>query len=151
MTRIFDPARREVTSAEDAWYATFGHVVSWYLEARGLRPELVRPVVHDTISGHFSSWCAPDAGQAKTACAALAMVRCQSRCERRAPIWVVCFSHPFADGNARAARLTLDYVLTSEGLALNSIEPVIVVSRAANDANGAWCLAYVIEQLLGSR
>jgi len=61
----------------------------------------------------------------------------------------VCFFHPFEDGNARAARLALDYVLTTERLLLHAIEPIIVVSRAADDANGALSLTYVIERLLG--
>jgi hypothetical protein len=61
----------------------------------------------------------------------------------------VCFFHPFADGNARAARIALDHVITAEGLALHAIEPIVVVSHAANDLEGAWSLAYVTELLLG--
>lgn len=62
----------------------------------------------------------------------------------------LCFFHPFADGNARAARLALDHVITRAGLALHAAEPLFVVARAAADARGAWCFAYVIESLLGS-
>jgi hypothetical protein len=266
----------------NAWYATFAHVVTWYLEARGIEPERVSPVVHDTISGHFSSWIEPDSGQSRAACEALGLAvavaetetaptrngllewlslrrrafvnppavrprshvradghlryiegperaRDRARSERMATalssaraaakrgkpldferlarlqglvlgipkaefrtgdafakrgreryplepdtrerfercldetrdtsvsaavraarVYLdVCFFHPFPDGNGRAARLALDYVLTSERLALHSIEPVILVSRAANDWDGAWCMAHVIEHLVG--
>ncbi|MBL9106420.1 MAG: Fic family protein [Myxococcales bacterium] len=61
----------------------------------------------------------------------------------------LCFLHPFADGNARAARLALDHVLTRAGLALHRAEPLFVVARAADDARGAWTFAFVVEQLVG--
>ena len=61
----------------------------------------------------------------------------------------VCFFHPFADGNARAARLALEHVLTSEGFALHTADPVFVVGRSAEDARGAWCFALVIDHLIG--
>ena len=63
----------------------------------------------------------------------------------------VCFFHPFADGNARSARLAVDHVVTSAGLALHAVEPVFVVARAADDRRGAFCLAWAIELLLGPR
>jgi prophage maintenance system killer protein len=34
----------------------------------------------------------------------------------------VCFLHPFADGNARAARLALDFVLTRAGLTVDDAD-----------------------------
>jgi hypothetical protein len=61
----------------------------------------------------------------------------------------VCFFHPFTDGNARAARIALDHVITAERLALHTMEPIVLVSRAANDGLGARLLANVIEWLLG--
>lgn len=61
----------------------------------------------------------------------------------------VCFFHPFDDGNGRAARLALDHLLTREGLSLHSVEPLFVVSRAADDCHGAWSLAYVLQLLMG--
>lgn len=36
----------------------------------------------------------------------------------------VCFFHPFADGNARAARLVVDYLLTRERQCLAAVEPI---------------------------
>jgi prophage maintenance system killer protein len=62
----------------------------------------------------------------------------------------VCFFHPFDDGNARAARLALDHVLTSAGLALHVADPVFALARAADD-EGAWWLAQVLAQLVGDR
>ena len=61
----------------------------------------------------------------------------------------VCYFHPFVDGNARAARLALDHVITRAGLAQHAVEPLFVVARAADDGRGAWGLAYSIEYLLG--
>lgn len=63
----------------------------------------------------------------------------------------VCFFHPFEDGNARAARLALDWVLTSADLALHAAEPVFALARAADDAHGAWWLAHVLDHLAGER
>ena len=63
----------------------------------------------------------------------------------------VCFFHPVDDGNARAARLALDHILTSAGCALHAAEPVFVVSRGADDPRGAWALARVLDQLIGPR
>jgi hypothetical protein len=61
----------------------------------------------------------------------------------------VCFFHPFDDGNARAARLALDYVLTGAGLALHAAEPLFVVSRAGSDEQGLWALARAVQLLAG--
>lgn len=63
----------------------------------------------------------------------------------------VCFFHPFADGNARAARLALDHVLTSAGLVLGVAEPVFAVARGADDPHGLWGLAFVIERSIRAR
>jgi hypothetical protein len=61
----------------------------------------------------------------------------------------VCFTHPFDDGNARAARLVLDFVLAREGLWLRAVEPLFVLSRAADDARGAFGLASMVGYLAG--
>lgn len=63
----------------------------------------------------------------------------------------VCFFHPFMDGNGRAARLALEHILTRAGLGLIAVAPIFVVARAADDVRGAWCLAHVLEQLIGTR
>lgn len=61
----------------------------------------------------------------------------------------VCFVHPFVDGNARAARLALDHVLTTAGLALHTAEPVFLLPlRADNPMNGAN-LMDVLDRLAG--
>lgn len=75
-----------------------------------------------------------------------------SVCVRAARAYLdTCFFHPFVDGNARAARLALDFVLSREGLGLHAVEPVFVVARSASDANGAWALALLLEHLVGPR
>jgi hypothetical protein len=61
----------------------------------------------------------------------------------------VCCFHPFEDGNARAARLALDHVVTRAGLGLHAVEPLFVVARSAGDADGAWSLAWLVEYLVG--
>ncbi len=59
----------------------------------------------------------------------------------------VCFVHPFADGNARAARLALDHVLTTAGLALHTAEPVFLLPRRADDPMNGANLMYLLDQL----
>lgn len=61
----------------------------------------------------------------------------------------VCFAHPFVDGNARAARLALDHVLTREGLVLRTVDPLFLVSRSAVDQHGAWALTWLVARLAG--
>ncbi len=61
----------------------------------------------------------------------------------------VCFYHPFPDGNARAARLALDHVLTRNGFALHVAEPAFIVSRTATDRLMGWSLARVLDRLIG--
>jgi len=63
----------------------------------------------------------------------------------------VCFFHPFDDGNARAARLALDWVLTRAGLALHAAEPLFVVSRSARDQAGARSFVFLVDYLAGPR
>ncbi|HVI03134.1 MAG TPA: Fic family protein [Enhygromyxa sp.] len=60
----------------------------------------------------------------------------------------VCFFHPFADGNARTARLALDWVLAREGFGLHLAEPAFMLARAANDADGALAFAWLLTRLL---
>lgn len=62
----------------------------------------------------------------------------------------VLFLHPFRDGNARAARIALDYVLTRAGLALDAAEPIFIVSRTALDAYGPFQLAHLVDRLKGT-
>jgi len=45
----------------------------------------------------------------------------------------LCFFHPFADGNARAARLWFAYLLRREGHEMAFVEPLFVVERFAGD------------------
>ncbi len=59
----------------------------------------------------------------------------------------VCFFHPFHDGNARAARLALDHVLTRAGCALHAVEPLFVVARSADRGQGSFL--WMVEYLLG--
>ena len=63
----------------------------------------------------------------------------------------VCFFHPFDDGNARAARLALDYVLTRAGLALHVAEPVFAISRWADDVYCVPALTVLLDRLVGTR
>ncbi|MBR7834877.1 Fic family protein [Actinospica durhamensis] len=55
----------------------------------------------------------------------------------------VAFFHPFADGNARAALLTLVYVLAREGVLLAEVGP-LQTTRYADDPMGAADLATLI-------
>ncbi|MFF4118482.1 Fic family protein [Streptomyces sp. NPDC001714] len=55
----------------------------------------------------------------------------------------VAFFHPFADGNARAALLTLVHVLAREGIVLPEVGP-LQTTRYADDPAGAADLATLI-------
>ena len=276
------PVVVERTGAEDAWYATFAQVLSWYLEAAGLEDDAVREAVNTVVSGRFESWIAPgealaasvsaelgravqgaagDAGKSVDALAGwlairskllasprslvpeapvrldghrrfidgperrrdperaarmtLALDACRLSASRDEPLtferlaaWQafalgepsvafrtmdayakrgreryvlrsdtrvrfdaalaeasdstvacvvraarayldVCFFHPFADGNARAARLALDHVLTRGGLGLHGAEPLFVVARSSLDPGGAMSFVYVVDYLSG--
>lgn len=59
----------------------------------------------------------------------------------------VCFFHPFDDGNARAARLAMDHVLTRAGLTLCAAEPLFVVSRSALDHGGVGSFLHLVSYL----
>lgn len=61
----------------------------------------------------------------------------------------VCFFHPFEDGNARAARLALDHVLTRHGLGLHTAEPLFLIPRNVED--GAWQWTRLVDHLMGTR
>lgn len=63
----------------------------------------------------------------------------------------VCYFHPFPDGNARAARLALDYVLTAHGLALHAAGPVFLVARRALDPHGPHAFIHILDYLAGPR
>ncbi len=56
----------------------------------------------------------------------------------------VCFTHPFDDGNARAARLALDFVLTRAGCVLRATAPVFALPRAADDVRGGRDLVHTL-------
>ena len=59
----------------------------------------------------------------------------------------VLFAHPFVDGNGRAARLALDYVLAREGMLLCTADPVYLIARNARDKYGPPSLANAIRSL----
>ncbi|NWF31298.1 Fic family protein [Streptomyces sp. PKU-EA00015] len=61
----------------------------------------------------------------------------------------VAFFHPFPDGNARLAMLTLAYVLELEGVRLDQSGP-LQTTRYADDAAGAADLAALVSVLIRS-
>ncbi|MFD8954237.1 Fic family protein [Streptomyces xanthophaeus] len=61
----------------------------------------------------------------------------------------VAFFHPFPDGNARLAMLTLAYVLEMEGVRLDQVGP-LQTTRYADDAAGAADLASLVSVLIRS-
>jgi Fic/DOC family len=63
----------------------------------------------------------------------------------------VCFFHPFADGNARAARLALDFVLTKANLTLLDARPIFTLARSPLDPKAIWALWQVLNQLTATR
>lgn len=61
----------------------------------------------------------------------------------------ICFFHPFADGNARSARLALDHVLTRAGLGLHTIDPLILIARSTDDTSGVYTMMHMLGLLEG--
>ncbi|MGW3339150.1 Fic family protein [Streptomyces sp. NPDC001009] len=59
----------------------------------------------------------------------------------------ILFFHPFEDSNARAAMLTLAFVLAREGVLLDQVHP-LQTTRWADDAEGAADLAVLLGILL---
>lgn len=59
----------------------------------------------------------------------------------------MAFFHPFPDGNARLALLTLAYVLELEGVRLDHVGP-LQTTRYADDAAGAADLADLVSVLI---
>lgn len=57
----------------------------------------------------------------------------------------VCFFHPFDDGNARSALLTLLFVLAREGVALDGVLLLRRVAYHADDPHGALALTRSID------
>ncbi|MGW2618453.1 Fic family protein [Streptomyces sp. NPDC001500] len=57
----------------------------------------------------------------------------------------VCFFHPFDDGNARSAFLTLLFVLAREGVALNDVGLLRRITFQATDPQDALILARYVE------
>lgn len=62
----------------------------------------------------------------------------------------ICFFHPFDDGNARAARLALDLILTNAGLSLIVADPLFLYALHARDSEIAWRFHYLVGALTGS-
>lgn len=60
-----------------------------------------------------------------------------------------CFVHPFEDGNGRAARLLLDFILTRAGLALQIAGPVFVLAKSPN--TNFWRFLVTLEMCSGKR
>jgi hypothetical protein len=60
----------------------------------------------------------------------------------------VCFVHPFANGNARAAMLACYFVLARDGVVVDQAAPLLTVSRRADDRRGALALIRLIEVLI---
>jgi hypothetical protein len=53
----------------------------------------------------------------------------------------VCFTHPFLDGNARAARLALAWLDVRHRIGFSDLVPAFTVQRVAGDAETGWGLA----------
>lgn len=60
----------------------------------------------------------------------------------------VAFFHPFPDGNARAAMLAMYFVLLRGEVMLDLAAPILIVSRRADDLDGARDLVRLIDVLI---
>ena len=60
----------------------------------------------------------------------------------------VCFFHPFADGNARSALLTLAFVLGQADIVLDQVGPLAQLQRPADDVQSAKSTADLVVSLI---
>ncbi len=61
----------------------------------------------------------------------------------------LCVLRPYSDGNQRLARLTLDYVLTRDQLALHDGAPIFGVHRFAHDTSEPWRFQRLLASCVG--
>ncbi|MGC4119826.1 MAG: Fic family protein [Myxococcales bacterium] len=61
----------------------------------------------------------------------------------------VCFFHPFADGNARTARLAFDFVLAREGVVLREVRPLFSAPIPAGDGDAYSAFLRLLATLAG--
>jgi hypothetical protein len=61
----------------------------------------------------------------------------------------ILFFHPFVDGNARAAALTLDFMLSREQISLDEVRPLFMISRSP-DLEGVHSYLRLLGMLIES-
>lgn len=136
------------TSARNGEPLTFGRLASWQAIVLGERTTPTWRTT-DASARHVRYAFSPDLPARLDVALAEANGH-EPAAVRAARVYLdVAFFHPFADGNARAARLAFDHVLTRAGLGVAAIEPVILLQRAGDDYSGAYWLAHMIDQLAG--
>jgi hypothetical protein len=129
---------------------TFAALAAWQSLVLGGDVPRFRTTDAFANAGHARYGIAPDTFDRFAACLAESEPGREPPALRAARVYRdICFFHPFPDGNARAARLALDHVITRAGLALHAAEPLFVIARDARDARGAWCFARALDRLLG--
>jgi hypothetical protein len=148
MLAALDAARGH---AERGGVLEFARLQAWQAIVLGASVELRRSDAF-AHGGRERYGHAPDLLARFEACLAEAGDETVSAISRAARVYLdVSYFHPFPDGNARAARLALDFVLTSAGLALHGAGPVFAVARRALDPHGAYPLIHVVDYLAGPR
>lgn len=148
LTRALALARSEARARE---LLSFSRLASWQRHVLGTDQVTFRATDAFAKQGRERYGLAPGTKQRFEHCLGEANGTLASPSLRAARAYLdVLFFHPFADGNARAATLTLDFVLAREGIVLEQVAPLYVVSRRADDAAGAQAFVCLLE-MLGAR
>ncbi|MCT9081529.1 Fic family protein [Streptomyces fulvoviolaceus] len=140
---------RARTDAASGTPLTFALLSTWQRHVLGVQDAPFRRHPAYAKQGRERYGTAPDLPARLDACLAEAEDPALPLTARAARAYLdVCFFHPFADGNARSAFLTLTFVLARAGVTLDQVAPVRRVQRRADDPEGALALADMLAVLI---
>lgn len=127
---------------------TFSMLAGWQALVLGMPEAGFRDGPAHAKGGRETYGLHPDTRQRFSRCLAEAMPGTMPLAARAARVYLdVAFFHPFADGNARAALLCLDFVLQREEVTVDLVAPLRVVRRA-DDPEGALDLVRLVDVLI---
>ncbi|MEU7647207.1 Fic family protein [Streptomyces huasconensis] len=123
---------------------TFALLAGWQREVLGVREVPFRVTDAHAKAGRERYGLTPRTQADFAACLREATTAGLPLAARAARVYLdVAFFHPFTDGNARAALLTLVHVLAREDVVLSQVGP-LQTTRYADDPTGAADLATLI-------
>jgi hypothetical protein len=120
--------------------------------AAAQRPERAVPLLaalRQAKQDAASTACTPTLRRSSSAASNRRTTRCRFPHVQRGAYLDVAFFHPLNDGNARAAMITLYFLLAREQIVLGQAAQILRVSKRAGNLAGALNLARLIGVLIG--